>query len=280
MGLLITTKNEEQIYDTDLHLFIKNVEVSAPSLETNLSKVRGRNGQINYGSTHIAKTIVITAWLFSKDEERQAIDRDRIYDVFSDEEPFYITELFDSVLYRFERPGETTGFQLVDLERPKYAYRCRYYVLASAEPKVEFIGRHEGGFISNVSIELQTAELPYGESLPRNEIVQNGVIPYRGTAKCSQLESPFTLKATAQKDGKDATFTIQDRTLTYTGSYKKNDVFEFNGVSNLQNAVNINDKTNYEYFILTKDNRNQNTVATNKPDDFLLEVVGYKELYK
>lgn len=280
MGLLVTTKNNEQIYDTDLHLFIRNVEVSAPSLETNLSKVRGRNGQINYGSTHITKTIVITGWLFSEDEERQAIDRDRIYDVFASEEPFYITELFDSELYHFERPGETTGFQLVDLERPKYAYRCRYYVLASAEPKVEFIGRHEGGFISDVSIELQTAELPYGESIPRNEIVQNGVIPYRGTARCSQLESPFTLKATALKDGKDATFTIQDRTLKYTGSYKKNDVFEFNGVSNLQNAVNINDKTNYEYFILNKDSRNQNTVTTNKPDDFLLEVVGYKELYK
>ncbi|MHC5281163.1 phage tail domain-containing protein [Listeria kieliensis] len=273
------TKENKVIYGSDLNLFIKDLHPSAPSIESNLTSLRGRNGQINYGANHGKKTITLTAWLFSQDVEAHAYDRDRIYAVFSDLEPFYVSELFEDGLYKFERPGESSGFDLFNRNEYKRLYRCRYLVRASAEPTIEFSGVHTGGVVSEVTAEFETVGLPYGESLPRNKEVMNNSIHYAGTTECNQLESPFTLQATALNDGTNANFTVNDRTLKFTGMYKKGDVFEFKGVSNLQNGVNINNKTNYEFFILKPSESQFNPVFCNKAD-FKLEVLGYKDLYR
>ena len=56
-----------------------------------------------------------------------------------------------------------------------------------------FIGKSAAGLKYNISFELVTAELPFGETAPRDIVLSGGVIPYKGTAALSQLEVPYVV---------------------------------------------------------------------------------------
>ncbi|MBC1290636.1 phage tail domain-containing protein [Listeria booriae] len=280
MDLLIEKDGNEKRYASELKLFVKDIHVSNATLEQTLTNVKGRAGSIDRGATHGVKTVTLTGILKAASQLEYLHYRDLIYATFSDDEAFYVTEFYNEKdMYEFELPGERQAFSLGNMGVPKFPYRQRYLVRLNNDIAIDFIGASADGLKADVTIELCTTELPFGETKPVNILVKNNRIRYRGSAKCSQLESPFTLKATALNNGTNASFTIGDRTLVFTGTYKINDVFELNGVSNLQNSISINDKTNYQYFIFKPSVQKFINVSCSKPNDFKLEIINFKELF-
>lgn len=279
MDLLIDKGNNHLIFASEVNLLVTDVEVGNAILEQNTQTIKGSSRSVDNGATHQTKSIVIKAYGFSKNEYDFAIQRDRIYSIFSDRKPFYVTEVYSLEEQKFERPGQSEGFSIIDLTKGGFAYRQRYKVRLDGDVSYNFEGKNQGGLIASVEIPLTTVELPYGESEPFNEVVKNSKVYYKGTTDCSQLESPFVLKATALRGGTDCNFTINDRTLNYKGAYNTNDVFEFGGTYNDLNGVNINDKTNYNYFVFVPTREEFNAVYCSKPNDFKLEIIGLKNLY-
>lgn len=277
MDLLIKNKNET-VFLSDLQIKVFNIDVSSPDLEVTQKNIRARSGFVTTNIKRVSKKVKVSAEIEANSKREMQEKRDRLYALLSSVEPFQITE------YDFEGFGLYSFRDLTILtdqesERMKYSYPYHYKVYLDSVIEPELKNATENKLVYSIELSFTTSDLPFGESNEKTALVQHEKIQYMGTIACNQLESPFTLKATALSDGTNANFTVNDRTLTFTGTYKQGDVFEFNGVSNLQNAININDKTNYEYFILVPSFDYFNKVTTNKLDDFKLEVVNFKELY-
>lgn len=280
MDALIDKGNNNLTYASELNLLVKDIKVSNATLEQNNQSIKGSSRSIDNGATYSNKSIVIEAWGYSKNEYDFSIHRDLIYSVFADRNPFYISEVYSLIEAEFQRPGESEGYSLLDLSKGGFSYRQRYKVRLDGDISYSFEGKNGKGMIASVEIPLITVELPFGESEARDTTVKtDGKVNYEGSTDCNQLESPFILRATALKPGTDCNFTIQDRTLTYKGNYSVNDVFNFAGSYNTLNEVNINDKTNYQYFIFNPSATKFNRVYCSKPTDFKLEVLGLKNLY-
>lgn len=280
MDALIDKGNNNLTYASELNLLVKDIKVSNATLEQNNQSIKGSSRSIDNGATYSNKSIVIEAWGYSKNEYDFSIHRDLIYSVFADRNPFYISEVYSLIEAEFQRPGESEGYSLLDLSKGGFNYRQRYKVRLDGDISYSFEGKNGKGMIASVEIPLITVELPFGESEARDTTVKaDGKVNYEGSTDCNQLESPFVLRATALKAGTDCNFTIQDRTLTYKGNYSVNDVFNFAGSYNTLNEVNINDKTNYQYFIFNPSVTKFNRVYCSKPTDFKLEVLGLKNLY-
>ena len=277
MDVLI--KNDEiEVTFSSMGLLLTDFDDSSPSLVLNRRSVRNRNGYINYGAVHSQKNITLTGVFLARDPYELEVIKDEINGLISNDEPFYITKMIPTrEIYEYQNPGETTGFDLLEIPHTKYRYR--YKVITENSIQYDFLGNHKGGLLTRFSISLITADIPYGLTEPTDESI-NHYIYYEGTAKCSQLEHPWSIKLVAgENQPGDFSVSIGGKVFTHrsVNEIKKGDTFILKGVETLYNGKNVNVRTNYVHFVLTPKNKGLNEFSTNFKGSY--EILNKVEFY-
>lgn len=287
MDLLITHANAETKLS---QLGIYNIKIadSTPSVEVDRRTVKGRNGYIHDGITLRQKVIKVTGRLAVASLSAFMEKQDELAGWLYDDEPYFVTKMHpvQDDLYGFELPGAKKG-DLNLLEIPHTAWKYRYKVHIGNEIDYSFIGKSAAGLKYNISFELVTAELPFGETAPRDIVLSGGVIPYNGTAALSQLEVPYVVELTASASQTNFFLEIDGRRWIYNHTstpIKEGDKLRLSGVENVIYKgmalpdLNINIRTNYEYFVIRPNPQKQVRYST----DFrgTIKILGFKELYK
>lgn len=279
---LLITKNNENITLSDLGVFVQDVEYSPVQMVPNQRVVQGRSGVLHAGGRYASKSIRTTGKIQASGLFKYQNLIDYINGILIDTEPYYITQLLpiENSLYTYENPGESNGdLDLLNIPHSKYDYRFK--VISESGINTTFLGKSDAGLLFRFTIDFITAELPFGETVPRNIELKSNAFKYNGTAPNSQLEYPWELRLTADK-AQSGNFMVEidGRTFTYDSDIEiqAGDVFKLNGIETLKNGQNVTHYTNYEYFVLTPTFKGLNTFET----DFegTIEIIDYVELYK
>lgn len=264
---------------SSIDILVTDFRDSSPALNVSQREVRNRSGFIFSGAVHKQKTIVVAGKFRTDTVYESEEKKDELNGLFSNEEPFYITKMLPTGdLYEFELPGQSEGFELLGI--PCDVYKYRYKVIAESEIDYQFLGNSSAGVLTEFTVTLKTAELPFGETLPRNEEVTTDFIKYQGTAKCSQLEWPWVLKLTATEaqTGKFTVLVGDNKFESYSPTpLKSGDVFLLKGIETLKNYSNFNESTNYEHFELRPSPKNRVPFSTTFVGK--VEILNKTELY-
>ena len=265
---------------SSIGLLVTDFKDSSPSVVANRREVANRSGYIFNGAVHKSKQISVTGTFIVPSAYALEEKKDEINGLISNDEPFYITKMIPTQeLYAYELPGQKTkDIDLLNI--PHQAYKYRYKVIVQNEIEYTFLGKTNAGLRMRFVMTLETAELPFGETLPKDVMVTTS-IDYKGTAKCNQLEWPWAVKlvSNATQSGAinlkigDITFTYQAVTPLASG-----DILLLKGVETTLNAFNVNDKTNYEHFILKPSTTKKITVTTNFKGT--IQLLNFVELYQ
>lgn len=276
----LITKDGVETKLSSLGILVTDFQDSSPSVIANKREVTNRSGYIFAGAVHKAKKITISGLFLVNSAYDLEEKKDELNGLISNDEPFYITKMLPtSGLYGFELPGQKTAdFNLLAI--PHQAYKYRYKVNSENEISYTFIGKTDAGLLNRFSVDLTTAELPFGETIPKTLSITNS-IDYKGTAKCSQLEWPWVMKLTsnASQSG-DISVKVGDRTFIYHAvtPLANGDILQLKGVETTLNGSNVNDKTNYEHFILTPSASKKIALTTNFKGT--IQLLNFVELYK
>lgn len=204
------------------------------------------------------------------------------------DEPYFVTKMYPTQddLYGFELPGAKNGdLNLLDI--PHTAWKYRYKVHINNEIEYSFIGKSQAGLKYDVSFEFATAELPFGETKPTDITLSGGTIPYNGTAALNQLETPYTIELVSSAIQNSFFLEIDGRRWSYVHTetaIQAGQKLLLSGVeSTLYKGVatsdlNINNRTNYEYFVIRPNPQKQVRYSTNFRGT--IRIIGFKELYK
>ena len=276
----LITKGGVETKLSSIGLLVTDFQDSSPSITTNKREITNRSGYVFSGAVHKEKRIAVSGTFVVPNAYALEEKKDQINGLISNDEPFYITKLVPTTgLYNFELPGQKTS-DLDLLTIPHQAYKYRYKIIVENEISYTFIGFSAAGLRMNFSFEGRTAGLPFGETIPKSVIVSTA-IDYAGTAKCSQLEWPWILKLTTeQSQAGSFSLKVGDRTFIYQTqtALKTGDVLLLKGIETTLNGLNVNDKTNYEHFILEPTSTNKIGVQTNFKGT--IQLLNFVELYK
>jgi len=235
---------------SSLGLRVINFEESPPSITRNNKSFDGRNGSIDYGGRHTSKTIKVSAYYYATNLTEDEAVQERVNGLLSGLDTYYLTQkLSDADQYGYERPGQKSGSIASPQDTESYK---RFLVYRTDNSGPEFQGKSGAGLLSSWTFEFATAELPYGESKPKDVTVASGQsVPYAGTAENSQLEQPFYFEVTASAASTTGfKLTVDDQVWEVRTPVVAGDVYKIAGMSNFRGTQNINDDTNYGYFIL------------------------------
>lgn len=194
----------------------------------------GRNGKLDYGGRYTSKKITAKV----------------MYEASSFTEDQNVQQKINALL------GDSNGYyvQLADATK-------RFLVYRKDTNLPEVVGKSLGKYTSTWEFEFETKELPFGESLPRNQELKAGdQITYQGTVKNSQLEQSFYFVVMVNEDSSTGfDLSVGDHNLKVNVAIKKGDKVVLAGINNTQNGTNINNLTNYDYFELLPNGPNQVT---------------------
>lgn len=278
----LITKDGVETRLSSIGLLVTDFQDSSPSVTANKREVTNRSGYIFSGAVHKEKRIVVSGTFVVPNAYALEEKKDEINGLISNDEPFYITKLLPTAgMYDFELPGQKTS-DLNLLTLPHQPYKYRYKIIVENEISYTFVGLSTAGLRMKFSFEGRTAELPFGETIPKTlDITKTKQINYQGTAKCSQLEWPWAIQITSSAVQTGSSnifyFYIGSNQYTYRSStpLKEGDILLLKGVETTLNDVNVNDKTNYVHFVLSP---GKNRILTNIQGNILL--LNYVELYK
>lgn len=246
MDLLIE-KGDKRTYLSRYKVITTSFEESSPSVKRNNTQIQYRNGNVDFGGWNETKTIDYVGYYRADDLEDEEYLRERIYALLSDPEGYYITQLKNDNDDSFERPGETSGDYFdKQVNRPSHK---RFYVYASSLES-ELVGSYGGHVLYKISANFATMKLPYGESVPRNLLINNGIITYAGTVPCSQLEQGFIVEFTAKTSGSNLKISLNGTDFIAPVNVTSGDVFKLSGYEYLRNGISIVKATNKAYFKL------------------------------
>lgn len=279
MDLLIE-KNRTPTKLSALGVSVRRIEDSSPILEADKRTVKGRSGVVYAGARYTSKQISIKARMYVPTIRAFELKKDELNGLLVDSEPFYITKMYpdNDELYGFELPGQSKReLDLLNVVHRKWHYR--YLITIADKIEYSFLGKSNKGLLYDVAMAFETARLPFGETIPSDiTVVNNQLIPYNGTADCSQLEHPWVLKLRSSGDQKVFFVEINNRRFTYqhSANLSAGDVIEIHGVETRLNRINVNGRTNYMHFILKGNSTNRITT------DFkgTMQIVNFVELYK
>ena len=232
------------------------------------------------GATFTTKQIKVTGRVSVATIQDFFAKQDDVTGLLLSTEPFYITKMYpdNADFYNFQTPGQTTG-ELNIAGQPHTAWHYRWKVTSSS-PAFEFVGNSGQGLKYNFSVTFSTAEMPFGETKPKDITLSGGSFQYRGTANLSQLEVPYTVELTSSGGQSSFYLEIGKRRFEYTqsGNINSGDVFKITGIGTTKNLVNVNAKTNYGYFVIEP----TPTKTINYKTNFngTIKILGFKELYK
>ena len=256
------------------------IEESAPEISIDHRSVAGRNGAVFGGATFTTKQIKVTGRVSVATIQDFFAKQDDVTGLLLSAEPFYIAKMYpnNADFYNFQTPGQTTG-ELNIARQPHTAWHYRWKV-TSSNPAFEFVGNSGQGLKYDFSVTFTTAEMPFGETKPKDITLSGGNFQYRGTANLSQLEVPYIVELTSSGGQSSFFLEIGKRRFEYTqsGNINSGDVFKITGIGTTKNLVNVNAKTNYGYFVIEPTPTKTVTYKTNF--NGAIKILGFKELYK
>lgn len=274
-------KSGQLIKLSELGFYNIVIEDSSPSLSISSRTVKGRSGHIYDSMTFDNKTIKVTARILKPSLKDFMAFQDDINGLLLDGDPFYITKMYPNSdnLYDFELPGAKAGdIDFSQIEHTLWHYRWK--VVIHNTPSFDFIGKTSEGVKYNVSFSFVTAELPFGETEPKEVTVSGDFIDYSGTAPLSQLEVPFVVELTSEAEQGSFHLTIDGRRFEYTHGVNcaVGDKFLLTGIETTLNGDNVNNRTNYEYFVIRPSINKKVSIQT----DFVgtIKIINFLELYK
>lgn len=279
---LLITKDNNEVTLSSQWVTVQDVDYSSASLDVNRRVVKGRSGYIHAGTRYDNKVIKAAGKIKVKDIMEYHQVKDHLNGLLVDETPYYVTPLMPSreSLYDFELPGENEGDVKFNDEH-KFSIGYRFKVVCENGLDIAFLGKTNAGLLFNFSLEFITAELPFGETIPRNFDITSKQFLYKGTAKNSQLEYPWQLKLTsnANQSGK-FTINLDGKVFQYDSNIQitPGDTFLIEATGTLKNGVNVSEYTNYEYLELRPLNGEMNSLLTEFKGK--IEILDYIELYK
>ena len=285
MDLLIEKDGQAQRL-SELGLYNITVDDSSPAVDISTRTVKGRNGRIFDGLTYTEKTIEVKARLTVPTMEAFFDKKDELNRYVLGDDGFYITKMHPERddLYEFELAGQTTG-ELNLGTIPHIAWKYRYKVVNNGSIEYEFIGKSSAGLKYNVSFGFVTAELPYGETVPKDLTLSTNTFDYAGTATLSQLEVPFVVELTASADNTNFFVEIDGRRFTYRHAetpIRSGQKLLLRGIETVlvvgTNETNVNNRTNFEYFVIRPKFNKKIPWFTNFRGT--IKILGFKELYK
>jgi len=251
-------------------------------LDVNRRVVKGRSGYIHSGTRYDSKKIKATGKIKASSLSNYHVLKDKLNGILVDAEPYYITPLInsDDDLYNFELPGESIGE--IDYKGEfNESIGYRFKVVCESGLDISFIGKYSQGLIFNFYIDFITAELPFGETIPKTLDITSKSFLYRGTAINSQLEYPWQLKLTsnAVQPG-NFNINLDGRIFVYNSDIQivEGDEFIIGALETTKNGETVTEYTNYEYLELKPLNEEINTLVTEFQGK--IEILNYVELYK
>lgn len=276
----LITKDGVETKLSSIGLLVTDFQDSSPSITSNQREVTNRSGYIFSGAVHKEKRISVSGTFIVPNAYSLEEKKDQINGLISNDEPFYITKLLPTTgLYDFELPGQKTN-ELDLFSIPHQAYKYRYKIIVEDEISYSFVGFSSAGLRMKFSFDGRTAELPFGETIPKSVSITTS-INYAGTAKCSQLEWPWVMKLTANAtQSGEISVEVDERIFVYHAvtPLVSGDILLLKGVETTLNALNVNDKTNYEHFILQPNASNKISITTNFKGT--IQLLNFVELYK
>ena len=271
---------------SELGLYNITVDDSSPAVDISTRTVKGRNGRIFDGLTYTEKTIEVKARLTVPTMETFFDKKDELNRYVLGDDGFYITKMHPERddLYEFELAGQTTG-ELNLRAIPHRAWKYRYKVVNNGSVEYEFIGKSSAGLKYNVSFGFVTAELPYGETVPKDITLSTNAFDYAGTATLSQLEVPFVVELTANAQQTNFFLEIDGRRFTYNHTQtpiQAGDKLKLKGIETQlftgSTGDNVNNRTNFEYFVIKPKANKKIPWSSNFKGT--IKIIGFKELYK
>jgi len=244
---LLVEKGNNKTYLSQLGFLVTSFEEGSPTIARNSTNIQGRSGSVDFGGWHESKKVKLEGFYRAEDQYEEETLKERLFALLSDPEGIYITEMRGEIGQGFERPGETEGEVYEHMmTRPSHK---RFYVYASSIEN-EFQGNVGGTVLYKTSVEFTTLKLPYGESVPRDLDVNNGIIPYSGTVPCNQLEQGFSIEFTAKEGGSGLKIDINGKEFVYDGQVYDGDVLKLSGYEYTKNGLSVVRTTNKAYFKL------------------------------
>jgi len=271
MDLLIE-KGDKRTYLSRYKVITTSFEESSPSVKRNNTQIQYRNGNVDFGGWNEAKTIDYVGYYRADDLDEEESLREKIYALLSDPDGYYITQLKNDNDNSFERPGETSGDYFdKQVNRPSHK---RFHVYTSSLES-ELVGSYGGHVLYKISAKFTTMKLPYGESVPSDLAIYNGIIPYAGTVICSQLEQGFIVEFTAKASGENLKISLNGTDFIAPGNVLSGDVFKLSGYEYTKNGISIVKATNKAYFKLLPGvaNKISSSIAGT------IRILGYQDLY-
>ncbi len=287
MDLLIKHDNAETKL-SQLGIYNIRIEDKTASIEIDRRTVKGRSGYIHDGITLRQKIIKVTGRLAVASLSAFMEKQDELAGWLYGDKPYFVTKMHPEQddLYSFELPGAKSG-DLSFFEIPHVAWKYRYKVHINKEIDFSFIGKTSTGLKYNIAFELVTAELPYGETEPRELVLAGGTFAYRGTAALNQLETPLTIELSSSAEQTSFFIEIDGRRWTYhhaeTPIHAGQKIIVTGVESRLFKGIatadlNVNNRTNYEYFIIRPNPQKIIRYTTNFVGT--IKILDFKELYK
>lgn len=255
-----TAYGKDRYFAGSLGILITDVDDALQDVQTIQEEIPQRNGTSFRDSVIKKKTIKATGLFYAKSE----FDFEEKKDLFNErlffKTPTQIRKMVsvNKDMYKYENPGTGKSLRTIDLNQRGWKYF--YNAVSSRAIEYEFLGKSNQGLLFKISIEYETAGVPYG-------IVDNGIltienvkkntdyfIDYYGTASCSQLEVPWTVvvRPSNRQLVKGDSLEIGERKFTATNTIKtdSNGDISLGGTSFTSGGYSFAGECNCEYFVL------------------------------
>ncbi|MBO1583120.1 phage tail domain-containing protein [Bacillus sp. XF8] len=152
MDVQITQMNGQSIKLSDINVQVQDFRVSSIETRPNYIDVDGSNGRIYTGATYGVRTITVPFYFKAQDLLDVTMLRDRLFEVITNVEPFYIREL-----RRLEyQNGEN-----------QFIGGKRYKVMLSSTFDIEQTFKYGFGELT-----FETTDLPFAESIGKSSDIQ------------------------------------------------------------------------------------------------------------
>ncbi len=162
MDVEITKMDGSQTKLSDIGVTVRDFIVSSIELRPTYSAIEGRSGHVNMGAEYGTRTITVPFFFKSNDLHGVALDRDDLFALVTDTEPFYIREMRRLKMHPgfiWEDDSDTREFKAYDYDN-FFVGGKRYKVRLAGSFDIDQAYHYGFG-----ELVLETTDLPFAESI-------------------------------------------------------------------------------------------------------------------
>lgn len=153
----------------DYNIKVTDFMVESIEMKDSYSEIDGMHGRYYDGSTYVKRKIYVPSFFIAKNNMDYSIQRDLLYRLVQNTEPFYIREMrkpfnnnyeFKDTVAKDYQVIDDNGYPIIDGFVDDFVSAKQYLVKLS-----NVIKPTQKNFKGNVELEFETVELPFSESI-------------------------------------------------------------------------------------------------------------------